>query len=316
VHAVRTLADAAALAEDLRVRRPETAVVVGSGYVGLEMAEALVARGLAVTVVERGPSAMASLDPDMGDLVAAAMRRAGITVHLDEHLVGIDDGAVTTSGGERPADLVVLGTGIEPDTSLAAGAGLALGVRDSIVVDRRQRTSAPGVYAAGDCAQSHHVVTGGPTWVALGTVANKQGRVAGINLAGGYATFPGVVGTAVTRVCAAEVGRTGLGAAEAEAAGFVVDTATVTGTTTAASLPSAEALTLKLVAERGSGRVLGMQVVGGAGSAKRVDAVAVALHAGMDVTDLIDLDLAYAPMFSPVWEPVQIAARELAGRAG
>ena len=250
----------------------------------------------------------------MGDLVARAMRDSGVTLRLGESLVGIDAHELTTDRGVVPADLVVLGTGVRPNSDLAAAAGLRLGVRDSITVDRRQQTSEEGVWAAGDCCGSHHLVSGLPTYLALGTVANKQGRVAGINISGGYATFAGVVGTAVTKLCATEVGRTGLNEAEAAAAGFVTRSATVSATTVAGYMPGAEKLTLKLVAEQRSGRVLGMQVVGGPGSAKRVDVVATALHAGLDVDDLIHLDLGYAPPFASVWEPVQIAARDLATR--
>jgi NADPH-dependent 2,4-dienoyl-CoA reductase/sulfur reductase-like enzyme len=211
---------------------------------------------------------------------------------------------------------VVLGTGVAPNASLAAEAGIATGVRGAVVVDRQQRTSAEGVWAAGDCCQSYSVVTGLPTYQALGTVANKQGRVAGINLSGGYATFGGVAGTAVTRICSTEIGRTGCNEREAAKAGFDPVSSTVVSTTIAGYLRQASKVTLKLVAEARTGRVLGLQVVGGAGSAKRVDVVATALHARMDVEDLIGLDLAYAPPFASVWEVVQIAARELATKLG
>jgi NADPH-dependent 2,4-dienoyl-CoA reductase/sulfur reductase-like enzyme len=314
VHGVRTLGDATRLSDDVRSLNPAHVVVVGSDYIGLGLAEALLERGTSVTVVEAGREVMGSLDTDMGALVGRALRAAGVTVRLGERVVGFEEGVVHTDAGEIPADLIVLGTGVAPETALAAAAGIDTGVRGAIVVDRTQRTSAEGVYAAGDCCQSWHVVSGRPVHEPLGTVANKQGRVAGINLAGGYATFRGVAGTAVTRVCGTEVGRTGLGEVEAAAAGFGVVATTVEATTTAAYLPGAAATTVKLLAERGGGRVLGAQIVGGPGSAKRVDVVATALYAGMDVEDLIGLDLSYAPPYTPVWEAVQIAARELAAR--
>jgi NADPH-dependent 2,4-dienoyl-CoA reductase/sulfur reductase-like enzyme len=316
VHGVQTLDDATALLDDAESLAPEHVVVVGSGYVGLELAESFLVRGANVTVVDHAESVMGTLDPDMGNLVAKAMRASGVTVRTGEALIGVEAGVVHTDKGEIRADLVVLGTGVKPEASLAEAAGLALGVRGSIAVDRQQRTSAEGVWAAGDCCQSYHVVSGQPTYEALGTVANKQGRVAGINIAGGYATFGGVTGTAVTRICATEIGRTGLSEAEAAAAGFATAVARIESTTAAGYMDNATPLTLKLVAERVSGRVLGMQIVGGPGSAKRVDVVATALYGHLGVEDLINLDLGYAPPFASVWEPVQIAARQLAAGLG
>jgi len=315
VHGVQTLDDAVDLLEEAETLRPEHVVVVGSGYVGLELAEAFLERGATVSVLEASAEVMGSLDADMGALVSRALRAAGVSVRTGSPLLGVEPGVVHVGGDgpalELPADLVVLGTGVGPNSELAAAAGIAVGPTGGVVVDRRQRTSVEGVWAAGDCCESRHVVSGGPVHAALGTVANKQGRVAGINMAGGYATFPGVVGTAVTRLCGTEIARTGLGEAEAEAAGFVCAAATVTSTTAAGYMEQARPLTVKLIAEVGAGRVLGAQIVGGPGAAKRIDVVATALHAGLDVGELIGLDLGYAPPFAPVWEAFQIAARQL-----
>jgi NADPH-dependent 2,4-dienoyl-CoA reductase/sulfur reductase-like enzyme len=316
VHGVQTLGDAERLLDDARISRPEHVVVVGSGYIGLELAEAFVRRGVAVTVIDQAAEVMGTLDPDMGTRVGRAMRAAGIDVRLGEGLVGVEYGSVETTAGRHPADLVVLGLGVVPNSQLAAGAGLTLGVGDAIVVDRQQRTSADGVWAAGDCCQSFHVVSGQPVHEALGTVANKQGRVAGITLAGGYATFPGVAGTAITRVCDVEIARTGLNEAEATAAGFAYVTATVDTSVAADYMPDAGQMTVKMVAERDTGRVLGAQIVGSAGSGKRIDTVVAALYAGFDVTQLMNLDLAYAPPFSSVWDPIQIAARQALSALG
>jgi NADPH-dependent 2,4-dienoyl-CoA reductase/sulfur reductase-like enzyme len=313
---VQTLDDGTRLLERTRAEPPGHVVVVGGGYIGLELAESFLNRGAAVTVVDRSKELMRTLDPELGVLVGKAVAETGVTLRLGETLTAIEDQVVHTDAGEIPADLVILGTGVGPNSALAAAAGIETGLRAGIVVDRQQRTSAEGVWAAGDCCQSWHVVSGRPTYQALGTVANKQGRVAGINLSGGYATFGGVAGTAVTRICATEIGRTGLNEREAAEAGFATVSSTIESTTLAGYLPEATTLTVKLVAEAGCGRVLGLQVVGGPGSAKRVDVVATALHAGMDVEDLIGLDLGYAPPFASVWEVVQIAARDLAGRLG
>jgi NADPH-dependent 2,4-dienoyl-CoA reductase/sulfur reductase-like enzyme len=173
------------------------------------------------------------------------------------------------------------------------------------------RTQVPGVWAAGDCVESWHRVSGRPVVIALGTHANKQGRVAGINIGGGYATFPGVLGTAATKICGLEVARTGLSEREAEDAGFETVAATVTATTRAGYLPDAKEIKVKLVAERRTGRLLGGQLTGGEGTAKRIDVLATAIWAGMDAEDLTGLDLAYAPPFGPVWDPVQTAARRV-----
>ena len=317
VHGVQNLEDADRLLGAVRTHRPTKVVVVGGGYIGLEMAEAFLNRGAEVTVVTATNQPMSTLDEDMGALVADAMRRHGITVHCNERVDAFEPDAVHTSSGETlAADLVVLGTGVAPNSRIADEAGIATGHRRAIRVDRRQRTSAPDVWAAGDCCESFHRVTGQFVHVALGTVANKQGRVAGINLGGGYATFPGVVGTAITKLCSLEVARTGVTEKEATAAGFEYATVTIDSTTRAGYYPGAQPMKVKLLAERRSGRVLGAQIVGNEGSAKRIDTIATAITAGMTVEDMTALDLAYAPPFSPVWDPVLIAARKAAEALG
>jgi NADPH-dependent 2,4-dienoyl-CoA reductase/sulfur reductase-like enzyme len=316
VHGVQTLDDAAGLLADARARRPQRVVVVGSGYIGLELAEAFAARGSSVVVVEAADEVMRTLDPDMGAMVAQAMRNLGITVRTGEAVDAISARAVHTPAGEIPADLVVLGLGVAPNSALASAAGVRTGFREAIEVDRQQRTSAPGVWSAGDCCQSTHLVSGQPFYEALGTVANKQGRVAGINISGGYATFPGVAGTAVTRVCHLEIGRTGLSEQEAAAAGFSFVASTISTTTHAGYLPDAAPVTVKLLAERKGGRLLGAQVLGGRGAAKRVDVVAAALTARHTAEDLLNMDLGYAPPFSSVWDPLQVAARDAVARLG
>jgi NADPH-dependent 2,4-dienoyl-CoA reductase/sulfur reductase-like enzyme len=313
VHGVQTLDDAADLLDHVHHSTIAEVVVVGGGYIGLEMAEAFVNRGAHVTVVTATPQPMATLDEDMGALVADAMRRHGIDVRCGERAVAFEKGAVHTSGsGRLDADLVVLGMGVDPNSSLAIDAGIDVGHRRAIRVNRRQQTSAEGVWAAGDCCESFHRVTGQFFHVALGTVANKQGRVAGINLGGGYATFPGVIGTAVTKLCSLEVGRTGVTEKEAAAAGFEFDAVTIDSTTRAGYFPGAQPIRIKLIAEKRSGRVLGAQIIGNEGAAKRIDVIATALTAEMTVEEMTSLDLSYAPPFAPVWDPVLIAARKAA----
>jgi NADPH-dependent 2,4-dienoyl-CoA reductase/sulfur reductase-like enzyme len=312
VKGVQTLGDAQGLLDRARTSRCRSVVVVGGGYIGLEMAEAFIRWGAAVTLVESSDQLMGTLDADMAERLLRPLRGLGIDVRLETRVAGFEPGKVLLSEGDvLGADLVVLGLGATPNAELAGDAGADRGRQGALVVDRRQRTTLDGVYAAGDCCESRHLVSGRPVHAALGTVANKQGRVAGINLAGGYATFPGVVGTAITKVCALEVARTGLTEREAEAEGFAAVAATIDATTIAGYLPDAKPMAVKLVAEQGTGRLLGGQIVGEEWSAKRIDTVAVALHARMRVEELIDLDLAYAPPFSSTWDPIHRAARVL-----
>ncbi|HEX8632011.1 MAG TPA: FAD-dependent oxidoreductase [Catenuloplanes sp.] len=302
--------------------RPRRAVVVGGGYIGVEMAEALVRRGLTVTLVERSAEPMSTVDPDMGALVREAMCGLGIEVRSGVSVSGLETAhgrvsAVVTDDGVLPTDVVVLGLGVRPNTGLAADSGIPLGVTGGLRTDLRMRVVGPGghvdgVWAAGDCTQTTHLVSGQPVHVPLGTHANKQGRVAGINLGGGYATFPGVVGTAVTKVCDLEVARTGLRERDATAAGYEYVTATVESTNRAGYFPGARPMTVKLIAERGTGLLLGGQIVGRDEAAKRVDALAVALWNRMTVEEMTALDLGYAPPYAPVWDPVLIAARKAA----
>ncbi|HET9945600.1 MAG TPA: FAD-dependent oxidoreductase [Actinomycetes bacterium] len=324
VHGVQTLDDGEALLDTLG-RSPRRAVVVGGGYIGIEMAEAMVNRGLEVTVVTRSREPMATLDPDMGAQVHQAMEDMGVAVRTSVQLREVSTGpdgratGVVTDQGELPADVVVLGTGVEPETTLAAAAGLPLGRWGGLVTDLQMRVfDVDGVWAAGDCVESIDLISGNRVHVALGTHANKQGRVAGTNLGGGYATFPGVVGTAVSKVCDLEIARTGLRERDCDAVGFRYLTVQVGSRTRAGYYPGADRVTVKIGVEQRSGRLLGGQFVGGEASAKRIDVLAVALWNRMTVEEVVSLDLGYAPPFSPTWDPVLIAARKAADlvRAG
>lgn len=316
IFGVGTLASGLAIRDFLDEKRPARGVIVGGGYIGLEMAEALVMRGLRVSIVQKGEQVMNTLDPDMGELVSDALREAGVVLHLGEAAEGFETGSgrvtgVVAGGRTIAADLVILGIGVRPSSELAERAGIPLGVKGAITVNDRMQTRVEGVWAAGDCAESFHLVSRRPVHIALGTVANRQGRVAGINLGGGHAAFPGLVGTAMTKICRLEVARTGLRERDITRLGLQSAAARIESRTRAGYYPGAEPITVKLLAEKGSGRLLGGQIVGGSGSAKRIDVIAAALHAGFSVNDLINMDLGYAPPFSPVWDPVQIAARVL-----
>jgi NADPH-dependent 2,4-dienoyl-CoA reductase/sulfur reductase-like enzyme len=317
VYGVQVLDDGVALRAELSRDSVRRVVVVGGGYIGLEIAEACRVRGLDVTVVDRSATPVGTFDPDVGAQIAEAVRREGIEMVLSDGVAAIDVGpdgraraVVTASGRELPADLVVLGLGVRPNVRLAQEAGIPLGISGGVAVDARMRTPVAGVWAVGDCVESRHRLSGQRVVVALGTHANKQGRVAGINIGGGYATFPGVIGTAITRVCNLEAARTGLSSAEAEAAGYSFVKASVDSTTKAGYFPGAESITVTMIAERRSGRLLGAQVVGREAAAKRVDALAICIWNEMTVDEILSLDLSYAPPFSPVWDPVLIAARK------
>ncbi len=311
--------DAAERLSAALARGGRCAVVVGAGYIGLEMAEAFVSRGLKVTMIDQAPQVMGTLDADMAAHVQAAAERLGIRVVLAsgvEEIVTGDDGApveVRTAGATYPADHVVIGTGARPAVALAEDAGLQLGDSGALRVDDHQRCPGhDGIYAAGDCAESHHRLLDRAVNIQLGTHANKQGRIAGTNATGGDVRFPGVIGTAVSKICRHEVGRTGLSEREAHEAGIEVVSATIKDRTRAGYYPGAGPIWVKLVAEAATGRLLGGQIVGVEGAAKRIDVLATAVWTQLHVDELALLDLSYAPPFSAVYDPLLIAARATA----
>lgn len=298
VFTIRTLEDAIALRHLLDAGRVGRALVVGAGYIGLEMAEAFAARGCAVTVVERLGRVLTALDEPVAAQVEAHVRE-----HVDLRL----SADVADAIAERP-DVVVLATGVRPAATVAAAAGARTGPAGALLVDEAMRTSLPGVWAAGDCVAAHHRVLDAPAFVPLGPAANKAGRVAGTVAAGGEASFRGVVGTAVVKVFSLEVARTGLTLDEAQRAGLDAVATDVVHKSRAKYYPGSAPLSVRLV-HGAAGRLLGAQLVGREGAAKRVDVVAAALHAQLTVADLRDLDLSYAPPFAPVYDPLLIAAQ-------
>ncbi|MER0448925.1 FAD-dependent oxidoreductase [Streptomyces sp. Edi4] len=318
VHGAQTIDDGRALLESLETAAGERrAVVVGGGYIGVEMAEALLGRGFEVTLVTRGEQPMNSLDPDLGRLVTEAMERSGIRVVTGAEVTEVlthESGrvrAVATASATYPADVVVLGLGVAPRTELARTAGLPLGPSGALRTDAAMRVRGhENIWAGGDCVEVLDLVSGRHRHIALGTHANKQGQVIGSNVGGGYGTFPGVVGTAVTKVCDTEIARTGLTEAQAREEGLRFVTASIESTNVAGYYPGATLMTVKMLAELRTGRLLGTQIVGGAGAAKRIDIAAVALTARMTVEQMTALDLGYAPPFSSVWDPVLVAARK------
>jgi NADPH-dependent 2,4-dienoyl-CoA reductase/sulfur reductase-like enzyme len=317
IFGVQVLDDGVVIKQAVDKQKPERAVVVGGGYIGLEMAEAMVQRDIEVTLVEAAAQPMSTLDEDMGALVTDVIRSVGIKVLLEEPVTGFETHngrvtAVVTESTTLPADIVVLGLGVQPNVELAENGGISIGPASGIAVDRRMKTNVDGVWAVGDCAEKWHRVARRPVAIPLGTHANKEGRVCGMNIGGGYATFPGVVGTAASKICEYEVAHTGLKETEASDAGFECLSEIVESTTRAGYYPGAEKMKMKLVVEKRSGLLLGAQIIGLEGAAKRIDVLAAALWNEMTVHAIQHLDLSYAPPFSPVWDPVLIAARKAA----
>jgi NADPH-dependent 2,4-dienoyl-CoA reductase/sulfur reductase-like enzyme len=316
VFGVTTLKSGINIENYIKEEKPKTAVIVGGGYIGLEMAEALLIRGLKVTLITKGPQAMNTLDPDMGVLVTDALKNLGVTVYLDESLEGfeIENLKVTeviTNKQKLPADIVVFGMGSSPNTAFLEGSGISLGVKGAIKVNAQMQTNIQDVWAAGDCTETLNMVSRQHMYIALGTVANKTGLVAGSSIAGEQPVFPGAVGTAVCKVCSYEVARTGLQEKELNKLGIEYAATAVDSLTRAGYYPGATKIVVKLLAEKNSGRLLGGQIIGQEGAAKRIDVLATAITHNLTLQNLIDLDLSYAPPFSPVWDPVQTCARKL-----
>ena len=322
VGAVHTLDDGAAWLERFEAAEPGAhVVIVGAGYVGIEVAEAALRRGFGVTVLTRS-RVMSSLEPEMSERVALALCDADAELVLDAEVTGFDveDGQVVGvhwTGGSRPCDHVVLALGVLPSTGFLTGSGIPLGPKGALMPDPRGHVT-ERVWAAGDCCDSVRRLTGDRVYRPLGTHANKLGRAVGDNLAGGRLTFDGILETAITRFKAGgqyiEIARTGLSLEDAEAAAFDVVALVTEGTTTSGYMPDAEPLALWVMADRVTRRLLGVQVVGGHGAGKRIDAAAAVLWAGGSVDDLAWMDLSYAPPFSTAWEVLQVAARRVAER--
>lgn len=317
VFTVKTVPESEAIVRWLTERQPARAVVAGAGFIGLETVEALHRRGLHVTLVESQPQVLPPFDPDMAILMQRQLQEAGVDLRLGTALVGLqtaqdgDERVVTavrlSDGSQVAADLVILSIGVRPELQLARQAGLQIGQAGGIAVDERQQTSDPAIFAAGDAVEVLNRVSGRRVRMPLAGPAAKQGRVAGANAAGGDLRFGGAVGTAIVESLGLTAARTGLSEAEARAAGFDVQVTHTHSLDHAGYYPGASMLHLKLVADRRDGRLLGGQIVGEHGVDKRADVLATALHAGMNVRDLEELDLAYAPQFSSARDPVVMA---------
>jgi NADPH-dependent 2,4-dienoyl-CoA reductase/sulfur reductase-like enzyme len=316
VHVLHTMQVAFSIQETIEDHEAESVLVVGAGYIGLEMVEAFVSRGLIVTIVEQLGEILPTVDPELGGLLHKEIANHGVEVITGTRVGSIERKGRSlvvrgTPGLERTVDLALVVVGVKPDAELAAGAGARLGSKGAIAVDRRMRTSLPDVFAAGDCAETYHRILRAPTYLPLGTTAHKQGRIAGENAVGGARVFAGSLGTQVVKVFALAAARTGLRDAEAEAAGFDPLTVGSRAFDHKAYYPNAHELAIRITGDRMTGRLLGTQIVGGteAEVAKRIDVPAVAMSAKTTVDRLGDLDLSYTPPFGSPWDAIQMAAQ-------
>lgn len=315
VHRLHTMDDTFAVAKSLEAAR--SAVIVGAGYIGVEMAEALRARGVHVSLLERLPQVLPrTLDPGLADQVSEQMQAYGVEVAVGVGVTSISRSGEqlvveTDNDGARTADVVLVVTGVRPDTDLAAAAGVELGKGGAIAVDAQMRTNLPDIFAAGDCVHTHHRLLPSPTYQPLGTTAHKQGRVAGENALGGTAVFGGSVGTQVVRVFDLVVAATGLRDEQASEAGYQPLTIEATADDHKHYYPGATPIRIRLTGDKRSGRLLGAQLVGhvGAEIAKRVDVYATSLSYGTTVASLSDLDLSYTPPLGSPFDAVQVAAQ-------
>ncbi len=302
---LRSIGDADRLAGMLR--HSGQVVIVGGGYIGLEMAEAAWLRGMAVTLVEGMPRLLPGFDPRIGETVRHELAKHAIQIVCGVSATEIVKGGVELGDGRRvDADLVLMAVGVRPRVDLAAAAGVKIGATGAIAVNAEMRTNVPGAYAAGDCAEARHVVSQKMIWCPLGDVANRQGRVAGINLAGGRATFPGILGTAIFKVFNLAVARTGLTRDQARDCGFDPVSVHAKVPSRARYMPQSRSIEVMLVVDGPSGRLLGAEAVGADQVDKYIDTVATAIWGKLAAEDLADLDLAYAPPYSPVFAPAQV----------
>ncbi|MCI6859235.1 MAG: FAD-dependent oxidoreductase [Eubacterium sp.] len=312
VFTLRTVEDTFRIKEYINKHQPKSAVLAGGGFIGLELAENLKEIGMDVTIVQRPKQLMNPFDADMASFIHSEMRKHGVKLALGHTVEGFeekDGGIDVLLKDEMPlhADMVVLAIGVTPDSHLAKEAGLELGIKGSIVVNDRMETSVPDIYAAGDAVQVKHFVTGQEALISLAGPANKQGRIIADNICGGDSKYPGSQGSSVIKVFDMTAATTGMNETNARKAGLDVDTIILSPMSHAGYYPGGKVMTMKVVFEKETYRLIGAQIVGYEGVDKRIDVLATAIHAGMKATELKDLDLAYAPPYSSAKDPVNMA---------
>ena len=309
---LRTVEDTFRIKEYINQNHPKSAVLAGGGFIGLELAENLRELGMDVTIVQRPKQLMNPFDADMASMIHSEMRKHGVKLALGYTVEGFEErnGGVDVllkDNAPLHADMVVLAIGVTPDTALAREAGLELGIKGSIVVNDRMETSVPDIYAAGDAVQVKHYVTSEDALISLAGPANKQGRIIADNICGGDSRYLGSQGSSVIKVFDMTAATTGINETNARKAGLDVDTVILSPMSHAGYYPGGKVMTMKVVFEKGTYRLLGAQIVGYDGVDKRIDVLATAIHAGLKATQLKDLDLAYAPPYSSAKDPVNMA---------
>lgn len=309
---LRTVEDTFRIHDFVRQQKPRSVVLAGGGFIGLELAENFREQGIEVTIVQRPRQLMSPFDPEMAAFLHAKMRKKGIRLMLGSSVEGFQEKSGTIQvllKGEEPvsADMAVLAIGVTPDTPLAQKAGLELGIKGSILVNDRMETSVPDIYAVGDAVQVKHFVTGEDALISLAGPANKQGRIAADNICGGDSRFSGSLGSSVIKLFDMTAACTGINERAARKAGIDCDKVYLSPSSHAGYYPGARVMTMKVLFEKGTFRLLGAQIVGYEGVDKRIDVLAAAIHAGMSAADLKELDLAYAPPYSSAKDPVNMA---------
>ncbi|MBR5571749.1 MAG: FAD-dependent oxidoreductase [Oscillospiraceae bacterium] len=312
IFTLRTVEDTFAIKEYINARHPKSVVLAGGGFIALELAENLRELGMDVTIVQRPGQLMNPFDADMAAFIHAEMRRHGVRLMLGQTVEGFEarDGGVDVllkEGSPLHGDMVVLAIGVTPDTALAKAAGIELGLKGSIVVNDRMETSVPDIYAAGDAVQVRHSVTGQDVLLSLAGPANKQGRIIADNICGGESRYRGSQGSSVIKVFSMTAATTGINETNARKAGLDVESVILSPMSHAGYYPGGKVMTMKVVFEKGTYRLLGAQIVGYEGVDKRIDVLATAIHAGWKATELQELDLAYAPPYSSAKDPVNMA---------
>lgn len=312
IFSLRTVEDTLRIRKFIEEYKPATAVLVGGGFIGLEMAENLTAMGISVTVIQRSNQLFAPMDADMASFIHAQMRSHGVKLELEKTVTGFSSKGgkpVTMIKDSEPisSDMVLLGVGVEPDTVLAEKAGLALGIRGAVAVNEYMETSVPDIYAVGDAVEVSHFVTGKKSLISLAGPANKQGRIAADNICGGNSMFKGAQGSSVIKIFEMTGAVTGINEKTAEAAGIVYDKVVLSPVSHAAYYPGGQTMYMKVLYEKETLRLLGAQIAGYEGVDKRIDVIAAAIRAGMTADKLAELELAYAPPYSSAKDPVNMA---------
>ncbi len=314
VFSLRTLDDGIKIKEFINEKKPRSAVIIGAGYIGLEMAESFKELGLDVTIVEMLEKPMPDYNEKIISTILQTLKENGVKAFFNARVERIEDNIVYSTAGNFRADIVLLATGIKPSVKLAKDAGIELGENGAIAVDSKMETSVSGIYAAGDCAESIHRLTNRKVYVPLGTVANKHGRIAGLNAARETIRFPGVIKSAEFKLFDREVARCGLTLREAMEEGFDPVEVSITASSSAHGYRHRYPIQIAMIGDRRTGKLLGAQMIGKVGVAHRINIVATAIFNGNTVKEFSMFDLAYAPPFSPVWDPVLIAANVLSGK--